>query len=251
MSEETTAATTTTADAGAGKDAAYWQNEAKKAFEARDEAKRLAKELSGKVLPDDQINEYQTLKSAQAKAEEERLKKAGEFDNLRKQLVDKHATEVAERDARIKASEDRLRRTVIGLAFAGASDIFGKEALTIYGAKAAERIFADYVDLDEDGSVVVKNRSGNVILDAETGKPASFSGAMKELISSLPDKDDHLRGSGKTGSGSAGGSLTPGHQADLTELTKRAQAGDQEAIKALRQRRASSGALVMGSALAR
>lgn len=233
-----------------GKDAAYWQAEAKKAFEARDAAKRELKDLSGKVLPDDQLTEYQTLKAAQAKAEEERQRKAGEFDNLRKQLVDKHAAEVAERDKRIQAAEDRLRRTVIGLAFAGASDLFGKDALTIYGAKAAERIFADHVDLDEDGSVVVKNRSGNVILDAETGKPASFSVAMRELIDSLPDKNDHLRGSGKTGSGSSGGGQ-PGSPADITELTARAARGDKDAIAQLRNRRAASGALQMGSALQR
>ena len=147
-------------------------------------------------------------------------------------------------------AEDRTRRTLIGLAFAGAGDVFGKDALTIYGPKAGERIFSEHVDLDDDGTVVVKNRSGHVILDAQTGKPAPFSVAMRELIESLPDKNDHLRGSGKTGSGSSGGGQ-PGPQADVTELTQRARTGDKAAIEALRHRRAQSGSLQMGTAFSR
>jgi hypothetical protein len=231
----------------AGKDAAYWQAEARKAFEARDEAKRLAKELSGKVMSDDDAELFKKLREADAKTEEERKRKAGEFDSWRKDILTKHQQELADRDKRVSEAEGKARKTLIGLAFAGASDLFGKEALTIYGPKAGERIFSEFVDLDEDGSVVVKSRAGHVILDADTGKPASFAVALKELIESLPDKNDHLRGSGKTGSGSAGGG-PPGSPADITDLTTRARAGDKDAIKALQQRRASSGALVMGSA---
>lgn len=233
-----------------GKDAAYWQNEAKRAFEARDEAKRLAKELSGKVLSDDDAKRFTELQAAAAQSEEDRKRKAGEFDVWRADILKKHQQDVADRDKRVAEAEGKTRKTLIGLAFAGAADIFGKEALTIYGAKAGERIFAEYVDLDDDGTVVVKNRAGNVILDAETGKPASFTVAMKELIESLPDKNEHLRGSGKTGSGSSGGGQ-PGGQADVNELTQRAAKGDKDAIAALKQRRGQPGALVMGTAFSR
>jgi hypothetical protein len=232
------------------KDAAYWQAEARKAFEARDAAKRELKDLSGKVLSDDDAKRFADLQAAAAQSEEDRKRKAGEFDAWRADILKKHQADVADRDKRLAESEGKTRKTLIGLAFAGAADIFGKDALTIYGSKAGERIFAEYVDLDDDGIVVVKNRAGSVILDAETGKPASFTAAMKELIESLPDKNEHLRGSGKTGSGSSGGGQ-PGVQADVNELTQRARAGDKDAIKALQQRRGSSGALVMGTAFSR
>ena len=249
MADDTTQTTqqaTTTTDSGA-KDANYWQAEARKAFEARDEAKRQAKELAAKTLSDEDAELFKKLREAEAKTEEERKRKAGEFDSWRKDILTKHQQEIADREKRIADAEGKTRKTLIGLAFAGATDIFGKDALTIYGPKAGERIFSEFVDLDEDGSVVVKNRAGHVILDADTGKPASFAVALKELIDSLPDKNDHLRGSGKTGSGSAGGGQ-PGSPADINELTTRARSGDKDAIKQLQQRRAHSGALVMGSA---
>lgn len=233
-----------------GKDAAYWQNEAKKAFEARDAAKREAKELAGKTFSDDDAALFAKLKEADAKTEEERKRKAGEFDTWRADILKKHQADVAERDKKVADAADKLKRTLIGLAFAGANDIFGKDALTIYGPMAGERIFSDYVELADDGTVVVKNRSGNVILDAETGKAASFSAAIRELIESLPDKNDHLRGSGKTGSGNSGGGQ-PGTQADVAELTQKAAKGDKDALAQLKARRGSSGSLVMGTAFSR
>ena len=250
---EGTDGTTTPTTTETTKDVAYYEAEAKKAFQDRDKAKKELRALqdSGRVLSDEQVERFKALEKAAETEEEERKKKAGEWDTLRESLTKKHATELADRDAKVKAADDKLRRTLIGLAFAGASDVFGRDALTIYTAKAGERIFGEYVELAEDGSAIVRDRDGNVIVDAATGKPASFSAAMKELIESLPDKADHLRGSGKTGSGSSGGSTMPGHQADVTELTERARKGDKAAITALQQRRANSGGLVMGAAFSR
>ena len=65
------------------KDAAYWEAEAKKAFQDRDAAKKRAKELEGKVLSDEQAERYKALEDAAAKAEDERKRKAGEFDQWR------------------------------------------------------------------------------------------------------------------------------------------------------------------------
>ena len=236
-----------------GKGADYYKSEAQKAFKDRDAAKKALRALeeSGRILNEDQLARFKALEDAAAQAEEDKKKKAGEWDTLRETLTKKHANDIAEREAKLKAADEKWQRTMIGLAFAGATDVFGKDALTIYSAKAAERIFGDHVSIDEHGTATVKDRDGNVILDAETGKPASFSAAMRELIQSLPDKADHLRGSGKSGSGNSGGSTTLLNAADVTELTKRAQQGDKDAIAALKRRTAASGGLVMGSALSR
>ena len=248
---EDTITTETNADDGKGSD--YYKTEAQKAFKDRDAAKQAlrALEASGRVLSDEQVARYKALEEAAAQAEDDKKKKAGEWDSLREQLTKKHSSELADRENKLKAAEEKWQRTMIGLAFAGATDVFGKDALTIYSAKAGERIFGEHVSIDENGVATVTDRDGHVILDAETGKPASFSAAMRELIQSLPDKADHLRGSGKTGSGNSGGSTTPMNPADVTELTKRAQQGDKDAIAALQKRRAASGALVMGSAFSR
>lgn len=234
------------ADAGAPpqKDAAFWENEAKKAFQDRDAAKKRAKELEGKVLTDEQAERYKQLEEQAQKAEEERKRKAGEFDQWRADILKKHQNELQEREQKLTAAEQKWQQTMVGLAFAGASDLFGKDALTIYGAKAAERIFGEFVTIAEDGSPVVKGRDGQVILDAQTGKPASFSAAMRELIESLPDKNDHLRGSGKTGSGSAGGASGGQQAINLHSLTAE-QRRDPKVLAALRAS-LPRGGVVMG-----
>jgi hypothetical protein len=248
MADETTQTVTDTTTTTT-KDAAYWEAEAKKAFETRQATKRELDEVRKRLQALDGVDpdEYKTLKSEREKAEEEKKRKAGEFDSWRADILKKHQSEIQARDEKVTVAQQKWQRTMVGLAFAGASDLFGKDAFTIYSPKAAERIFSEFVTLDDDGNAVVKDRGGNVILDADTGKPASFSVAMRELIESLPDRNDHLRGSGKTGSGSTGGGQ-PGSPADLTELTQRARTGDKDAITALRQRRAASGSLVMGTA---
>lgn len=206
MSDDTTVpdGTTTTTTTP---DAAHWQAEAKKAFDARQAAKREADELRKQLDAVKGIDpaEYQTLKQQAEQAEQERAKKAGEFDKLQQQLVQKHQTELAAEKQAREAAEQRLQRTIIGRAFADAVDLFGPTGKTIYLPADAERIFGDRVRILEDGTVAVTDVNGDVILDSKTGKPAAFSTALSEHIDSLPDKQYRLRGSGKTGSGSSGG----------------------------------------------
>lgn len=220
--------------------------EARKAFEARDKAKKEADTYRQQLEARDQAD-----REREAKAKEDELKAAGKWDALSDQLAKKHA---AERDGlmqKLTVAEQRWRARELSNAFANASDLFGKDAFTIYNAKAAERIFGSHVKVDDDGHLTIHDEHGEVILDATTGKPASFPVAMRELINGLPDKNDHIRGSGKTGSGSSGGSLAANGPADIADLTARAQRGDKDAIDKLKQRRAAAGGLQMGSAFTR
>lgn len=242
---------------GDGKDVAYWQAEAQKAFKDRDAAKKRAKELESKVFSDEDIAEFQRLRTEQEKAEEIKKRKEGEFDSLKTQLTERHKLELAERETRINSLSTRFQETLKRAAFGSASDLFGghDKAKTILDVDLAMSYLGKFVTVEDDDSpegsrIVVKNPKGETIL-GEDGNPAPFHLAMEELISKLPNKDRILRGSGKTGSGSSGGSAQAASPADVTELTKRATAGDKDAIAALKRRRASSGALVMGSALTR
>lgn len=229
---------------------AFLEAEAKKAFAARDELKRKVRELESAGLTPQEREEYQALKANADKAEEDRKRKAGEFDTWRQSITDKHAKELGAATEKAAAAEKRLRDTLIGRAFADATDLFGREAATIYQPYVAEKVFGQYVDLDEHGQPVVKDAEGHVIVDAKTGRPASFPAAMRELIDGLPDRDYHLRGSGKTGSGNSGGAEA-GKPTDLKALTLRAQQGDVKAAQELRQRLASKGGMEVGSGFAR
>lgn len=245
MSDDTTTVpdgtTTTTAP-----DAAHWQAEAKKAFDARQAAKREADELRKQLesLKGIDPEEYKTLKQQAELAEQERAKKAGEFDKLQQQLVQKHQAELTTEKQAREAAEQRLQRTIIGRAFADAVDLFGPSGKTIYLPADAERIFGDRVRILEDGTVAVTDAAGDVILDSKTGKPAPFSAAMAEYIDGMPDKQYRLRGSGKTGSGSSGGA-TGGTRDDIdfAHLTPE-QRRDPKVLAALRARRPRGGMVV-------
>ena len=235
---------------GTVKDDLIPRTEAVEAFKARDKAKQALRELqeSGLVLTPEQRDEIAALKAEKAKAEEDRQKKAGEFDSMRVTLVKQHEAAIeAERQKAAKA-ETELASTLKGLAFASASTWFGEAGKTVLTPEIAEAFYGRFVELD-GRTVVVKDPEGNVILDAKTGKPAAFSDAIGQLIEALPNKDHVLRGSGKTGSGSSGGSGSTNSTTDLAELTRRAQRGDKAALEALKQQQGTLGGVRMGIAV--
>lgn len=236
--------------------AAAKEKEIKDAQFARDqaiaEADKLKKQitaLEGKVLSDADKQRFDKLVKDAETAEEARKRKEGEFDTLRTQLVEKHATETAALTQRAEAAEKRFRDTLIGREFAGATSLFGTaESQTVLTHDIAESYFKQYVDVDEHGTVVVKNTQGNVILDAKTGKPAPFAAALGELIGSLPNKDNILRGSGKAGSGSSGGTDTSGKGGIDTRNLKSNDFSKPEVQKAVKEEHAAAGGMVVGAA---
>jgi hypothetical protein len=249
---ETTTTETKTETKSGLDDAAFAREEAKKAFAERDKFKKELRELkdSGRVISDEQAAKYKELEDAAAKAEEDRKKKAGEFDSLRESLLKKHDAELAAEKKRAEDADARLRKTLIGLSFAQASDWFGPQGKTVLTPEIAEAFYGRYVELDGD-QVIVKDLSGAPIVDVRTGKPARFADAIGELITSLPNKDHVLRGSGKTGSGSSGGSGGTSPTTDLAELTARARKGDKSALEALRQHQDGLGGIKHGAGVRR
>jgi hypothetical protein len=212
-------------DGGAGGGNGGGDAEAAKklAFErdqANAKAAKFQKELDDlkKALPtDEQKARWADLEKAQETAEEERKRKAGEFDAWRTQIAEKHAKDVKAQAERTEAEakraesiESELNNTLKGLAFAGAADLFGPTGKTVLTPAVAQAYFAHLVQIVKDEatgqrSVVVKDGSGATLVDPKTGHPMEFGRAMKELIEAHPDRDSLLRGSGKVGSNSAGG----------------------------------------------
>lgn len=226
-------------------------------------AQKFERELAElrKLLPsDDERKEYQELRAARETAEEERKKKAGEFDAWRSDIEKKNLAALKAKDDEITAarneatSERKLRHdAMIAREFAEAAELFGasETALTVLPAQIAQSHFGRFVTVEKDDQtgrevIVVKDEQGVRPVDPATGRPHGFINAMREIIEKHPLKDHILRGSGKVGSGSAGGHGS-NKPLDLGELTRRAATGDKAALAELKQRR-SPGGIVMGEA---
>ena len=230
---------------------------------ARAEAEKLKRELEKiqQQLPSDEQRAYWAqLEADKQKADEEKLEKAGQFDEWRRQVNERHNKELdAERTntanavARAEQIEHELNEKLVGLEFAGATEWFGIDGKTVLLPDIAQKYFAGnvHVDVQRDANgrvvsraVVVRNNSGAVIVDPKSGKPASFSDAIGELINAHPSRSRLLRGSGKVGSGSAGG----GNGADGVDLTRLRQQdfNDPAVREAVRQSQNVAGGLQIG-----
>ncbi len=236
---------------GGQKDASYWEAEAKKAFQDRDAAKKRAKELEGKVLTDEQADRYRALEEASAKAEEDRKRKAGEFDQWRDTITKKHATELDTERQKVTTTTQRYHQSLIRSEFGAAAEFFGahdtsKTILDVELGMAALGKYVDVEETDQGDRVIVKSPTGQTILGKD-GNPAPFAEAIGELIALLPNKDRILRGSGKSGSGNSGGANFVNGQVDLNRLTP-ADFRDPKIRAAVKQRTAAAGGLQFGPA---
>lgn len=233
---------------------------------ARAESERLKKrldELSKQVLTDEQRARYAELEAKAREDEEKRLAERGEFDKWRSQIQDKHTRELESvraettaEAARREATEKELKDTLIGLAFSGATDLFGPSGKTTMLPDVAKAYFSGNVSVEmakpqhgggpEVRRVVVRDANGTVIVDPKTGHPMEFQAAMTELVMSHPQRIHMLRGSGKVGSGSAGGS-NAGQETDLSKL-KPQDFKDPAVRERVRRQYANKGGMQIGPA---
>lgn len=210
-----------------------------------------------KLVPsEDQRKRLETLETQAAAAEEDRKKKAGEWEALKTELVTKHAAELKARADEIASLNALITDGEIDRAFASAfvdkSPLFGgDDALTVLPPDLASAALRKYVAVEMvDGKPVlkVKDGTGKVVIDPKTGNPMTFGPALHQVISDLPNKDRILRGSGKAGSGSSGGSGggKPG-EVDFAHLTPE-QMRDPKIIAQAKARTAAAGGISMGTA---
>lgn len=236
----------------------------KLAFErdsARGETAKLKKQLDElqKNMPtEEQRAKWQEMEAAAAKAEEDRQRKAGEFDELRRQIVERHDGQIkakdkalAEKQAERDAIDAELNNTLIGLQFAGAASLFGPNGKTVLLPEVAQSYLGNRVAIQRDEKtgarqVVVKDAHGQVILDPKSGQPMEFGKAMEEVIDAHPAKQALLRGSGKSGSNSPGGGNGL-ESKDLNNL-RPSDFADPKVREAVRRQQSSAGALQIGPA---
>jgi hypothetical protein len=229
------------------------------ADQAKAEAARLKKEIEEirKGLPsDEQRARWAELEAEQQKAEEDRLKKAGEFDGWRTQVIERHQKEIdAERQnraneaARASALETELRETLVAREFADATELFGPTGKTVLPPSIAKDHFARNVEVQvgDNGSrtVVVKDSHNAVIVDPKSGRPMPFAKAMWEVIDAYPQKAQILRGSGKVGTNSSGGVYDGDGGIDTSRL-KSSDFADKKVRDAVRAKMNVAGGLQIG-----
>lgn len=146
---------------------------------------------------------------ANKQAEETRkLEEKGQWDSLKKQMVEGHdkekgalAAQVSERDAEVVKLKSKIGELTVGNAFS--SSAFIKEEL-VAPAKA-RALFGSHFEFDENGVVAYDKPVGsadrNILVDAK-GEPLSFEAAIKKIVEADPDSDQLLKSKVKTGAGS-------------------------------------------------
>lgn len=161
-------------------------------------------ELLGKLkeldkLKDIDPDEYKKLKTQAEKTEEERAMKAGEFENLKKQLIEAHTKEKQALEAKLATLHKSLEENVlIATATQAIAAEKGVAALLMPHVRSRTK-------LDDNGQAVVIDESGNVRVDAQ-GKPLPITALIAEMKSDVQTFGRAFEPSGASGAGSQGGS---------------------------------------------
>lgn len=168
------------------------------------EAENLKKELEGLGG----LEALKALVSAQKDAEKKALEAKGEFETVKKMIVEENQKKVAEaleQANAVKTELDSAKKTIddltIGAAFS-ASSVVGD--LVISPTKA-RLIYDEYVER-EDGKIVVYDKkrgvSGRAKITGADGEAVSFDIGIKKLIDADPDRDRLLKSKMQAGAGS-------------------------------------------------
>lgn len=186
------------------------------AFVDKEKSGLIAKrdELLGKLkeldkLKDIDPDEYRKLKTQAEKAEEERAMKAGEFENLKKQLIEAHQKEKQALEAKLATLHKSLEENVlIATATQAIAAEKGVAALLMPHVRSRTK-------LDDNGQAVVIDESGNVRVDAQ-GKPLPITALIAEMKADVNTFGRAFEASGASGAGSQGSNSSGATQKTMT-----------------------------------
>lgn len=168
--------------------------------------------------------EIRKLVDAQKKAEEDKLKAAGDWDALKKQMNDAHAAEIvkltdthtAEKTQLIDANTSlatNIANLTVGGAFGSSPYVRDELVLTVGKARI---VYGGHFEF-KDGKVIAFDKpagaAGRTMFIDGKGEPLGFEDALKKIVDADPDRDDVLRSKLKEGAGS-GSKLIPGKKAN-------------------------------------
>lgn len=206
------------------------QKERENARSAAAKLKQL-EEQAGEV----DIDDYRRLKELEAKAEEEKAKKAGEWDKLRSQMTAKHHEELAKKDKEAQTLLGALeKRTIDAAAVSALNELKGNVTLLLPHVKAHVRMVQD--DTGEYVARVVDD-AGNPRVNGE-GKFLT----VRELVSEMRDSDTFAKAfeaSGQSGGGTppagSGGSGGTGRKGGIPSDLKRGAMSTKEKVAFIKE----------------
>lgn len=170
----------------------------------------LGKIAAFKPLEGIDPEKYRSMESAAAKIEEDRAIKAGEFDSIKKQMLDAHGKEKASLEAKITTISKSLEENVLK---AQITDAIAKAdgSTLLLSPHVASR-----TKLDENYHPVVVDDAGNVRVKAD-GKPMTISDLITEMKTDVDNYGGAFKASGASGSGSQQSNGQSGN--DLSKLS--------------------------------
>lgn len=136
------------------------------------------------------------------KIDQKKLIDAGEIDKVRDEVAKGYTSQIAERDTRLTAAEQKLAKLMLDNAFNGSQ--FVRERIAV-PPEMFRTFFGANFRVEED-KIVPYNQSGNKIYSKKRmGELADFSEAIEILVEDYPHKDSILKAASHTGSGNGGG----------------------------------------------
>lgn len=204
------------------------------ALEKERKARRDAEKRLGSLPADFDPEKWAELTEAQKRAEEDKAKQAGKWDDWKKQLQEQHAKELRERDEKLGTLQSRLNNLLV--TSVAAQEIAKLEGSTKLLMPHIERM-TKVVDVDGEPVARVVDEHGQERL-GKSGEPMTIA----ELVSEMRESDDFaaaFKGSGASGGGAAGRSAAGGSgrgrvrtKADLNDWEKKAAFIEEHGAKA-------------------
>lgn len=171
--------------------------------------------------------EIQALVEAQRKQEEENAKKAGEWDKLKAQMVEKHNKQLLEKDEAIKGMQSSLEKYLI-------------EASATEAIAASKGVPALLIPHVRSSAKVVREENGDYsvrIVDVKGDPRVNQKGeylTIKDLVEEMKASD--IFGRAFDGSGKSGGGKSPETKGSGTPyLLSRADAKDPAKYRAAKE----------------
>jgi hypothetical protein len=171
----------------------------------------LQKTLADTLGEDVGLEDVKKVLAERKAAEEEALKKAGDYEALKSRMVSEHKKEVdallgkhgatvKELSNKLEGAESEIRRLLVTNSFA--SSKFLADELLLTPAKA-EKLYGDAFKVEEKSGqrVVVAYLNGEPLAGSD-GKPLPFEDAFKEIIGRDPERDSIIKPKAKGGAGS-------------------------------------------------
>ncbi|KMJ44963.1 hypothetical protein AB204_11505 [Xenorhabdus khoisanae] len=187
----------------------------KETMKRKTDNKTLAEKLAafGDATPErvsELLAAQQAAEEEKQRREQEEQEKRGEFDAVKKQMVDAHKAELKGRDDHItilnnekQALRSQILELTVGSAFSGSN--FLREETLITPSKARV-IYGTHFEVGEDGSVLGYDRPAGakdraILVDGD-GSALGFEQAIERILKADPESDALLRSKAKPGAGS-------------------------------------------------